>query len=617
MLCFALMMNVGCAVKIHLPQCERDGKKYCTLNGAFRNRWHNYFEIGRSCMEGGCYDDALTFFQKAIDRREEDKRMARKYGLHRIDYFPHRESGIIYFLIGNDSLSEDQLKISISQEPSAKAYHYLDEVRKRQLEKKRIAEGPLLSFEETTLLTNADPIWISGTASDASYVKSITVENKDIYQEYSQERVPFQKPLHLEEGTHVIHICATNLTNQATKEKLTIQIDRSGPVISFFQKKEMILGELSDICNTMRLFANDTEIPIKKGNRVPFQMNTHGMSRFIELVAEDSLGNTTSAIIPLTKETKTVYFKKQLTAGIGNMMNGLTNDSPFSVVIDNWIDNQTIYDDKISITGTIFSEDQIAGVSIGNIAFPNSNGKTYIFNRTVPLHLGDNQILMSVKDVLGRKYRRTLHINRKQSKAWNVDQRIRIHHCVFDNSQQPDFMNIFNNSFWNEMIRRKRFQIKPTPSFGIETNVMGNFFVEGVIDYTREGIEITSSIFKGDSTFIECIDVYTEHQLSELTTTTANRLAMELVEKFHQHFPMMDGIITDIKDNQIWMVPQKGCLKPEKVAIGWPMVSYQQMIWKDDIINGCTRVYGKQNHAIQIFFQPNVRFRIGDRIITQ
>ena len=78
----------------------KDGKTFGTVAGSFRNRWWNYYERGLSFADGGFFKEAAADLQEAIRQRDKDQRMARTYGMHFVDYFPHREMGIIYFEMG-------------------------------------------------------------------------------------------------------------------------------------------------------------------------------------------------------------------------------------------------------------------------------------------------------------------------------------------------------------------------------------------------------------------------------------------------------------------------------------------------------------------------------------
>ena len=101
-----------------------------------RGRWWNYYELGSRFLAEGHHSKALENFSIAIKKRDKDARDARTYGMHFVDYFPHRESGIAYYLQGEleshinekEKLFEKaikELETSISQEPSSKAMFYL------------------------------------------------------------------------------------------------------------------------------------------------------------------------------------------------------------------------------------------------------------------------------------------------------------------------------------------------------------------------------------------------------------------------------------------------------------------------------------------------------------
>jgi hypothetical protein len=128
-----------------------------------RGRWWNYYEFGSRFLAAGHHREALDNFEIAINKRDKDTRDARTYGMHFVDYFPHRESGIAYYLQGLDpnitkkeeafEKAMEELKTSISQEPSSKAMFYL----------KRATEG----FWSATKKDIKPPVvWIENDAID-------------------------------------------------------------------------------------------------------------------------------------------------------------------------------------------------------------------------------------------------------------------------------------------------------------------------------------------------------------------------------------------------------------------------------------------------------------------
>jgi tetratricopeptide (TPR) repeat protein len=125
----------GCADRLLPSAYVKDGKEYGKVKGAFfGHQWWHYYERAISYADGEFYEEALEDLKEAVDRRKKDQRMARTYGMHFIDYFPHRELGIVYYQISDLEKAKTELEKSLRQFPSAKARFYLDRVRKALLE---------------------------------------------------------------------------------------------------------------------------------------------------------------------------------------------------------------------------------------------------------------------------------------------------------------------------------------------------------------------------------------------------------------------------------------------------------------------------------------------------
>jgi len=93
----------------------KDGKEYGKVSGAFfRHRWWNYYERGLSFAEGEFFPEAVSDLEEAIQQRTRDQRMARTYGMHFMDYFPHRELGIVYYETGDFEGAKRELEVSLS-----------------------------------------------------------------------------------------------------------------------------------------------------------------------------------------------------------------------------------------------------------------------------------------------------------------------------------------------------------------------------------------------------------------------------------------------------------------------------------------------------------------------
>jgi hypothetical protein len=122
------------------PNDGMDADRICANFNLHRGRWWNYYQRGSWLLAGRNYAAAAEDFNQATDQRYADRWDARIYGMRFIDYFPHREWGIALCLEaereGDISTKEkrfreaiEQLQISLDQEPSSKAWFYLNRAR--------------------------------------------------------------------------------------------------------------------------------------------------------------------------------------------------------------------------------------------------------------------------------------------------------------------------------------------------------------------------------------------------------------------------------------------------------------------------------------------------------
>ena len=292
-------------------QYIKNGKEYGTVKGVFRARWWNYYERALSYVDGEFYQEAVTDLIQAIHQRTKDQRMARTYGMHFTDYFPHRELGIAHYRLGDPEAALRELELSLKQFPSAKAGFYLDRVRKALIERgaKEVAPPRLaLRFKTDEIWTREDPVVISGVAEDDHYISGISIGGVPLFLEGSQKRLPFKEDLPLSRGRHTVEVVAKNLMGKATKRRVIIHVDREGPMITLedleFDRERpegglTISGFIYDEAGVSDLRINGNPVPIKRDVEVFFTKRIAIGKGDLELVAKDRLGNRTSARIPV------------------------------------------------------------------------------------------------------------------------------------------------------------------------------------------------------------------------------------------------------------------------------------------------------------------------------
>ena len=125
-----IVVTLGC-VKEDVTEGCKEGKPYGITKGLFQGRWYHYYERGLSFAEGHCWGKAESDLGKALKQRDGgDRGRARTYGMHFIDYFPHRELGIVLFHQKRYADAIRELEAPLNATVTAKAEFYLNQCRK-------------------------------------------------------------------------------------------------------------------------------------------------------------------------------------------------------------------------------------------------------------------------------------------------------------------------------------------------------------------------------------------------------------------------------------------------------------------------------------------------------
>jgi hypothetical protein len=154
-----------------------------------RGRWWDYYYRGSLYLAYGHYEDALNDFTTAAAKRSRDGRDARTYGMHFIDYFPHRESGVAYYFQGqlatNDERREEcyrsaiaELETSVRQEESARAKSYLTRARRAlwQTAKDKDTVAPTVQVKKPIYANRRRIRFVITVTDEDSFVGDIRVD---------------------------------------------------------------------------------------------------------------------------------------------------------------------------------------------------------------------------------------------------------------------------------------------------------------------------------------------------------------------------------------------------------------------------------------------------------
>ncbi len=607
----AALLLSGCFAR--QPVCKKDDKLYCRARGSFTHQWYDYYERGLSCIEGGCYQQALSDLDDSLKQRREEERKDDKnvltYGMHLTNYFPHREKGVTYYYMGDYEAARSSLERSIEESSSAKARQYLDKVRKKIMEREKEAVSipqifitpPDKPKNVDEIITRSDPLTISGIAEDRQFVSEIVVAGQPFYIEGSEQQIEFEKDLKLDDGRYEIDIIARNLLNGEGKRKISVHVDRSGPVITLgvFDPDIGLQGYLYDESGKISLTANGKEVYVPLGKDVSFSLPVETGTTSVTLLAVDKLGNQTEAHINLeiitdtgSREFPDFGSLKEpilLARGLSETATDArgTSFEP-RILLTGLADNKTVYSDLLSVKGEIRGEKNIKTVMVNHKPIYTRPGMIVFFNNSVRLDkLGENEIVVRASDESGRESVKKIIIIRQVREILKPGYRIMLKVAPFmSGAKEADAEQdiLLQNLFLNGLTARDRFQValrhelevvlhkqgfKPrritTENPGQSPFKSASFILFGYIFKTEGKLEIVVKVDNIITSEIEpIIDAYSE--LPGLSGLEA--LARDLSEKFHIEFPMTGGKITH-KKGERYFADMK---MKKKQRINWPVV---------------------------------------------
>ncbi len=649
---FILLFSESCAVQQRT--CVKNETPHCRTRGNFTGQWYNFYERALSCIEGECYNDALSDLNEAVNRRYEDQRRARTLGMHFQDYFPHREKGVIHYLEGRYDEAKKELELSVQQYPSEKAFFYLDEVRKKIMEQAQQSPSvpeltlllPKCSSEESIILTKDDPVTVSGIAEDKEqYISEIILGEKPVFIESSQKRITFTEDLRLEQGRHEITLIARNLLGGERIQKIMIHVDRTGPVI-FLEKfipGASIEGYLYDESGDISLWINEKPADIPKGEYVRFDIALKPDEYLVNILAKDKLGNKTEMYadekMTVSNLSDIMTAQNQSVAADTGKRSDIQSPEITVAGVQDSLGQKTAFKESITIPIKIKSRHNIEKLSINDIPQKiHGKGKLISLNYYTRLNTGDNKICIAVTDDAGNTYIKDIHIIRKIPEVFQLKHRYALVMHPFENADGISEHGLFQYYFLDDLIAGDRFQIfirkemkeilekdifrdKKTED-DVLSGVSGSVIL-GVIYDTKNGIEIAGRLVDIETReTIASADVYNNSKEQPALEAMAKRLS----EKFHRSLPLIDCNINQVSENRIIITPEKWIPAKGNVRKEFPLIVYREKMpdkleygSDTEIICSAGIDAVKENGDIIVILKKSEESKIrpGDRVISQ
>lgn len=541
----------SCTGPLPCPTLKKNDDSYGWQGGNFLGEWDDYYRCALSYIDGEFYSQALDCLNQAIGQRSVDQRMARTYGMHFIDdYFPNRETGVIHYLMGHYSAAEKSLLMSLSQEPSAKAYYYLDEVRKALMQKQQpAASRPGISITSLSGINAGDgfykscafPVLITGTVSDGRYVSGVAIDDKPVFMEGARKTMQFREALYLKEGAHTIEITAGNLMGGSSKKEIKVLVDKSGPLISISRIRpgKDISGNLHDASGIARFSLNGRTIAVSSQDG-GFHAGLYTGERRITLLAEDTLGNITQ------KEMNSPDRKIELAA---LNISGITENSAILALKHRdqpgirllKPHSNDIFTKATPLEFTVSSDSTILALDINGESLLKKPGRWITCSTFVTLEQGLNRFTITAVTQTGKTVEKMIVLNRKTPEHLKLSYRYGISMHPFDNNEKVDHWKNFIHSFESDFASNRRFRLiakdlntamAGSPGASCASSLFGSVYQTG------NGTEIVARLIdKKTSRIITVQDAFS-------CRSDMAYMGSRLSEKFHRKFPLATGTIT-------------------------------------------------------------------------
>jgi hypothetical protein len=605
--CCLCLGVAGCAID-RGPVYTKDGKDYGVTSSKFwRNTWWQNYERGLSYAEGEFWDDAVTSFQAALATRlgQQDQRRANTYGLHFIDhYFPHRELGIVYYRLGRYHDALHQLSTSLDHVESAKAKFYLNKVRRALLQQTgRDTTPPRLGLDSPAdgLVLNRFTVTVTGHVDDDTYVSAVAINGQPLLIELAVPHLPFTEEVALQDGPNPIEIMAQDLLGQRTSQRLTVHLDRHGPLLSLEQVELLgapphlyaqVQGVVSDASRITRFVLAGRQMPLLAETAWAFrqELPVSAGTGSLPFSVEDAAGNVTRGDIALTPDARQTPKPQQghsvpsglrrwaflsQDATVSDLVAWPTaplrvaqqqDRDPPRITFTGSEDREVVYDNTIYLEGKVTDASPITAFSIAGESHWKHKCYQLFFGYVALLRAGQmNGFLLEAADEQGNRGERAVRVMYQRQPIQQLGARLRVLLLPFATTGQPSVLTeTVLPSLFDALVTQKRFHVierqltvsQPALAEPAAAARMGKTVgAEGILIGTvieaekRHSLDVYVRFVDADTeTVLATEDVYGE----DLAPRDVKTLMTGLAVKLQRHFPRAEGVVVAREGQQLW-----------------------------------------------------------------
>ena len=442
-------------------------------DGTFRGKWWNYYDRGLSSADSGDWTSAVNDLQQCIKMQDRDQRMARTYGMHFIDYFPHRELGIAYMNRGELDKAAKELELSAKQEESAKASFYLNKVQQSVLKQSQAKPaGPEITIVSPAsgTIVKTSTVTIKGKASGKGIVSRIVINGTPYRFDRAREHMEFTQELAVEDGSNEIVVAAEDLVGNKTEKTLTLIVDRDGPSVQIAdvvaeqeagKRYIKLTGTVSDATWISKLQVNGQSVDVsgEKNHQLNLRFE-QGKKAKLAVLAVDPFENETTAEIDV-EQALTAFRtpeKPFLIAFNSDKLIGFDKTSP-QITLKSSADLPTVFSEKYAVEGEASDNLNIGRIVINNKDVFVKNGKRIFFSKVVDLREGKNTITVDVYDTSDNKTTKTYTVTRRIPSVMQNASRMSITVLPFDGGKTADRIQLAYDQLLGAFVDQKRFSV--------------------------------------------------------------------------------------------------------------------------------------------------------------
>ncbi len=594
-----LTLAISCAPGPPRGRYIRDGKEYGLVRGTFRNRWWNYYERGISFSDGKFWAEAERDFREAIQQRAEDRRRARTYGMHFIDYFPRRELGIVYYFSGRYQEALRELETSLSQAPSAKAKYFINLTRRKILEqtgRDRMPPRIEIVTPREDEVTNQFSLLLEGRATDDQFVYSVLINGKPLFIELSRTEIPFRQKISLRPGMNRVVVEAIDLTGKSASLQMNIRVDREGPLLGLDEVIQTdpgrwrLEGRVFDESGVQEIVLGSKRLEGRGNRQMDFRQELQAAGAALPFRVMDVLGNTTSGQIPLESQEKTSN-SRALYASLGTGYSvpfyntaprkGLSPASKWSALFDRTppvlelrglAREKELYLQSFFIEGRAWDDNRVVAIRVNGRGLPLLPGKNLFFNHVEELRKGENRFRVEAEDAAGNKATEEIVVTRKVPKVRDISSRLAVTILPFQQEGELTPLGstihqrlaeaFVNQGRFNVVARGPELEVAlrelklATSDLADQSNALKvgkliaaeGIFV-GMVVEKPSSIEILARFVNTEtSTIMAAEDVFDR----EVSLSRLQYLIQGLALKFMNCFPLVEGLVIKVKGNKIY-----------------------------------------------------------------